>query len=1071
MPADHLRPRLDALASLSPEEAFNDAGYLLFELLRALTETEPVAFPNHYTRLVFLERNDLVHPDTARTARWLSLQWREWKTDPTAFTPTPRLIDRATTCLHNLLTPQASPLTQEDLPTPNTQTLPGDVLRCVFVAHDTIDGTDVLVCSAEETGTLHLVLPDFLQYLKPLVWPWVRLNLIRARHLGGQRFTVAPDGFAVLEPDLLINASTLARLAADGPQPRLHLFNLLHATGKKDAFFKGDVLNRIFDQLLAGIPPDPDEMARQTLAEQPEYSLLFTAKGYETAVENIHAQTANLDHAHLHALAHSSTVHVEATLLAPDLGLTGRLDALDVPPAERPTIVELKSSRLPTTRNLHEADEFQSIAYSLMIQRTAPGPARSVNILYSATTAEDAPSPLRAAAVDHRQQALVLQLRNQVVFLQHRLAEAPRKLLDTFDPERCGHDSFNKYALYDLREDWKDAPPFVRAYVAEFAGFLAREERLAWLGTPGQHGSAGLARVWNQLPATLQQSGRLLTGLRLTAPDEEQALLFILPSSRTDDAFLPGSRALLFPGDLPGATPLHQVNILDRDANTLTLQPRHRIATDALAADTTWSLVRDVTTYGFKSQLAGLRHLLNPSPARDRFLGLLAPRPPIPLKVSDPLLTPRQCEIASLAIGAPNYFLIQGPPGTGKTRHVLRALVQTLLTESDPTAPERVLCLAYTNRAVHEIARTLAAAGTDFLLLGHNLPDDLLPHAPATRATGKSIEQTKIELHRPRVLLATTSTWNSSGAAYQALGFTTAVIDEASQLLEPHVAGILSTIPRFILIGDHNQLPAVVGQSADACAVRDPDLNGHIHSLTESVFARLWRTAQTQDWPVTAQLTEQGRMHETIMAFPSQQFYDDSLVTMHPDQRASGPIRPSLADKPDALDESLLSHRVLFIDTPAVTERHTHPTEARWVALLTERLLRDGVPPEEIGVICPYRRQIQAVRAKLPPELARSLTIDTVERFQGSTRDVIIVSFTACDPTQLDHLESLDPTGTIDRKLNVALSRARHQLILLGHRPTLKTGTIYPDLFEWLDQNARVANHFDLWPSDRPDIS
>ena len=111
-------------------------------------------------------------------------------------------------------------------------------------------------------------------------------------------------------------------------------------------------------------------------------------------------------------------------------------------------------------------------------------------------------------------------------------------------------------------------------------------------------------------------------------------------------------------------------------------------------------------------------------------------------------------------------------------------------------------------------------------------------------------------------------------------------------------------------------------------------------------------------------------------------------------------------------------------------------------------------PERQLGIIVPFRRQIALVRAeiaRLVPEAASEIVIDTVERYQGSQRDIIIYGTTITQRYELDILSNLTetPSGTVDRKLNVAITRARKQLFILGNEKLLRNNPLYAHLIQY----------------------
>ena len=268
------------------------------------------------------------------------------------------------------------------------------------------------------------------------------------------------------------------------------------------------------------------------------------------------------------------------------------------------------------------------------------------------------------------------------------------------------------------------------------------------------------------------------------------------------------------------------------------------------------------------------------------------------------------------------------------------------------------------------------------------------------------------------------------------------IVDEASQILEPNIIGLLSSdrIDRFILIGDHKQLPAVVQQA-------DDDL--HLHACRLSLFERLLqqeREAGRQEF--TGILNHQGRMHPDIASFPNEMFYHSEQLQPVPCPHQLATSLAYQKESEDATDDLLKQHRVLFLPST---------DEAVIVADLLRRIYRQiGADhfdaDHSIGVIVTYRYQIAQIRQEMKkvgiPALL-DISIDTVERYQGSQRDVIIYSIGAQSAADLEFLTSqcFEEAGrVIDRKLNVAMTRAREQLLMTGNADVLRRNDIFNEL-------------------------
>jgi predicted DNA helicase len=297
----------------------------------------------------------------------------------------------------------------------------------------------------------------------------------------------------------------------------------------------------------------------------------------------------------------------------------------------------------------------------------------------------------------------------------------------------------------------------------------------------------------------------------------------------------------------------------------------------------------------------------------------------------------------------------------------------------------------------------------------------------------RELEERAVEsvLEDAEVICATNSTVGAEILKGKRFDF--AVIDEATQATEPSALIPVLKAKRFIMAGDHKQLPPTILSEEAARG-----------SLTKSLFERLLEAYGDR---IRVMLNVQYRMNEEIAAFPNREFYGGKLRAY--DAVRSRNLREIVPQSSEALLEADDLKPFLFLDTGGgtafrertrrgSTSKENHG-EASLVQAAAERLLQLGIPPEEIAVISPYDDQVSLLRSMLRVE---GLEIKTVDGFQGREKEVVIVSFVRSNETgELGFLRDL-------RRLNVSLTRAKRKLVLIGDATTLESDACYKRLIE-----------------------
>jgi DNA replication ATP-dependent helicase Dna2 len=286
--------------------------------------------------------------------------------------------------------------------------------------------------------------------------------------------------------------------------------------------------------------------------------------------------------------------------------------------------------------------------------------------------------------------------------------------------------------------------------------------------------------------------------------------------------------------------------------------------------------------------------------------------------------------------------------------------------------------------------------------------------------------------------------------------FETLIIDEASQILESQVVGILKYFKKWIFIGDENQLPAVVIQRQEESKCKIQELNDiSLNNFRESLFYRLKKNAIKKGWKECHDMLEyQYRMHEDVAEFSCNFFYNKKLRSIFEKQKGQLTLKSGSGDP--TIHEIISKSRVVFIPTKVDKKSKINDEEA----VLTSALIRQIAsvygnefnPEKTIGVITPFRAQIANIRDSLDNKL-KDITIDTVERYQGSERDIIILSLAVKSTTQFSAIQSINDEG-VDRKLNVALTRAKEQVIIMGSEEVLKNNKTYNALISFIKEKG-----------------
>lgn len=932
-----------------------------------------------------------------------------------------------------------------------------------------------------------------LLYLKDLLSENLPLNLLDVRVDEENHYI---PNLIVIHPDYLIDISSLAACFREyGHHPLNYFMNKIKPRANTAPILMGNLASQFLDDYINEQPQEPVSYPR-TIRK------FFAASALDFCTcplpADFHAQ-AQAQMMNIRSFVHDVLPHnirnfnkkntlLEASFICEKLGLQGRVDMMQ---KDFQVLIEQKAGKRDEYHRRHKEDHFiQMMLYQgVLMYNFGQETAHMQTFLLYSKYAD-------GLLIEHFAENLFresIKLRNYIVHNEMRLGDgAIGEIVDSLSTDllnelQIGGKLWNDYQEPQLQtaiNTLKRCTPLERAYFNRFFTFVSKEQILSKTGGSND-ASHGFAGNWHIPLHEKLEAGNILTGLTIqekqsSGPGKGYDLIELhIPTQ--DEDFLPNFRT----GDMvilyaykeePDMRKqiLMKGNILELQPERMTLVLRNGQQNKDIIGgkEEVFAVEHDFSDTSANNGFRGLYAFL--SAQADRKELLLGVRPPAQLE--DVKLNGDYGRFNELILKekqAKDYFLLVGPPGTGKTSCALRFMVEEALSEPDTS----ILLLSYTNRAVDEICAMLTDSGiadrTPFIRIGNELSCDkrfvpyLLKYSLDDCPKLTDIQQ---KMARTRIFVGTTTAINNRLNLFTLKHFQLAIIDEASQILEPDLIGILSArhqqhnaIDKFVLVGDYKQLPAIAQQSAEEAAVTDLLLrNIGLEDCRNSLFERLYKSS-----PDTCRsiLHKQGRMHPAIAEFPNQTFYyREQLESVPlPHQLEETPYEAGLTPQ-DTIDQLLLERRMVFI--PAEAPDHltcsdkTNPNEARIVATLLGHIYRLTEsrfdPNRTVGVIVPYRNQIAMIRkeiARLQLPALQDISIDTVERYQGSQRDIIIYSFTIQNFSQLNFLTAntfQEGNFLIDRKLNVALTRARKQLLLTGNPHILGANITFYKLMEYI---------------------
>jgi DNA replication ATP-dependent helicase/nuclease Dna2 len=817
-------------------------------------------------------------------------------------------------------------------------------------------------------------------FLVPYLWIHAAISAYNLVSSGEMEFAACPETFLVVEPMRQVNATSVAR-SLHCTKPQVDQIR----KGKGDVTIhtlKGQLVHALFDRMLEGVP----DMQKALGEVLPSYLVqlasvtdeFFDEDAFRADIlrhtsalrEFVDRNPKLLEHTQLELKRYSATI-----------GIQGRIDAV-FREGNRLDILELK-----TGARIRPEDHAQLFIYRLLlsdlIRRWQRNDGQDVEITSRLLSSTDGTfAPLRVSTDFYQ----VLDARNKLIAMQFALGHEPPHIavrFEGFEEKVCGAcPSWTRSRCKDASDIFGDRPGAAEteelAYFRRFTRLIQRERWSA---------DQDLADLLDDSRLEFRvKNFRTICGARIVVDADNFTFEFEKNTSDLER----GDSVLIHAGRISSTSTYHgtvrEINthrmrvsiplknldarvfegqewIVDRFPSDVTAEASHTALYDFLSAPMDQKK---------KAILGDVRAI---SVIRGRELPELRE------------LNPSQVEAIDRAVNCETFHLIWGPPGTGKTK-----VIPEIIDRVDGP----VLLGAFTNTAVDKMLIALLEhdPSVRFLRVGRSSESPelvaKLGQDPANFFTEDlalkhgTLRSVKEALTNAKVVAATAH--RASTIPYlRSRAFEMAVIDEAGQLTEPLTLGLILRARRFVLIGDDHQLPPVVRTRA----------------LAQSMFERL----KAGTLAITL-LDTQYRMHPDIMDVSNRLFYGGRL--------RSG-VRAGERTPPDGSP-------VVFIPVESEVEGRSNAAEARVVVDLVHSFTHNqGIPPTSIGVVSPFRAQVVLLRQMLN---GVNVTVDTVERFQGGERDIMILSFVRSRGS-----------GFVfdDRRLNVAITRARRKLVLVAH--------------------------------------
>uniref|UniRef100_A0A8C2ZPC0 DNA replication ATP-dependent helicase/nuclease n=1 Tax=Cyclopterus lumpus TaxID=8103 RepID=A0A8C2ZPC0_CYCLU len=921
---------------------------------------------------------------------------------------------------------------------------------------------------------------------------------------GGSWVVGREQGFLVLLPDSLISGTSISNSircmrravlgdmfkSFDGGSKQMLNGTMVHEVFQRAATAKDfslETLSKMADQALCrpqylgdmySLGVSQEEMKQELHDYLPalehwakEYLSSTTPKGISLKIRCQDSTTV---------VTVAELADIEENVWSPRFGLKGKIDVTARVQIQKPRSGSHRTSEertvpleLKTGKESNSIEHrSQVILYTLMSSERYHSEAGLLLYLKTGNL-----HPVVASHMDRRE---LLKLRNTLVHHIHncvekeakrsRLSKLPDILTNRQTCQYCPQK--RNCALYERAVDGSsadDCEDVVRDFLQQETGHLIPPQLsyfshwllLCGLEATSMEAKNGRKRVWLQTAEESEKNGSCVGNVQLSGPVTVQSDgVFLHRFQRSSmvpqeglasSGLASGDRIVVSDQKVLPAAQLKSLigfthalfNVFYRDLSKF--------------SGVLFRLDGDEGVVGLSTHLTNLSRLMENSQDSDRLRELVVDlRPPefiynlssvLPREAKDTVanilkgLNKPQKQAMKKVLLSKDYTLIVGMPGTGKTTTIC-TLVRIL-----HACGFSVLLTSYTHSAVDNILLKLKRFRVGFLRLGQGqkVHPDILPYTEeSARKKGVHTLSELEQLYNKELTVATTC-MGIKHPIFTRRRFDFCIIDEASQISQPICLGPLFYAKRFVLVGDHQQLPPIV-QNQEARSL----------GMDESLFKRLELHSEA-----VVQLNVQYRMNRQIMSLSNSLMYEGRLECGSERTATALLSLPFLLSVQSELSSYSKSHPQHDL-VPALESVEkggiSNHTEAALIHRLLSLLIKAGCKPSDIGVIAPYRQQLKSISALLQSSAFTGVEVNTVDRYQGRDKSLIVFSFVRSTAEEGNLGELLKDW----RRLNVAITRAKHKLLMVGSITTLRRYAPVEKLLNHLQQENMISFYYTI---------